>query len=61
MRLYGPYVCCDCGEIFDEPHVYYETHGFTDGLYETMSCCPYCGGDYEPYEEETDEEVDEEE
>ena len=55
------YICCNCGEIFDAPHVYYEPHGFTDGLYERQSCCPYCGGDYEPYEEETDEEVDEEE
>lgn len=60
MRLYGPYKCRNCGEVFDEPRVYVETHGFTDGLYEHMSCCPYCGGDYEPYEvEETDEEVDE--
>lgn len=63
MRLYGPYVCCNCGEVFNDPRTYHETHGFTDGLYEAMSCCPYCGGDYVPYEEveETDEEVDEEE
>ena len=58
----GPYICHNCGEIFDEPRTYYESHGFTDGLYEPMSCCPCCGGDYEPYEvEETDEEVDDEE
>ena len=55
------YKCNNCGEIFDEPRRYVETHGFTDGLYERWSCCPYCGGDYELYEEETDEEVDEEE
>ena len=62
MRLYGPYKCNCCGEIFDEPRTYHETHGFTDGLYEAMSCCPYCGGDYRSYEaEETDEGVDDEE
>lgn len=54
------YICRNCGELFVEPHVYYETHGFTDGLYECHSCCPCCGGDYVDYEE-TDEEVDEEE
>lgn len=62
MRLYGPYVCCNCGEVFNDPRTYHETHGFTDGLYEAMSCCPCCGGDYsEFFEEEPDEEVDEEE
>ena len=50
------YRCKDCGEIFDEPHEYVETHGFTDGLYERWSCCPYCGGSYSDYDE--DEEVD---
>lgn len=54
------YICRNCGEIFEEPHVYYETHGFTDGLYERQSCCPCCRGDYVEYEE-PDEEVDEEE
>ena len=54
--MFGPYKCNNCGEIFDEPRVYVETHGFTDGLYETWSCCPYCGGDYEDYD--PDEEVD---
>ena len=29
MRLYGPYVCCNCGEVFDDPRTYHETHGFT--------------------------------
>ena len=57
----GLYICHNCGEIFDEPRTYHETHGFTDGRYERQSCCPCCGGDYGPYEEETDEEVDEEE
>lgn len=53
----GCYKCKCCGEIFDEPRVYLETHGFTDGFYETWSCCPYCGGDFEEYDE--DEEVEE--
>ena len=53
------YICRNCGEIFDEPRVYYEHHGFTDGLYERQSCCPCCGGDYSEFVEETDEEVDE--
>lgn len=52
------YKCDNCGEVFDEPHEYVETHGFTDGLYERCSCCPYCGGSYSDYDE--DEEVDEE-
>ena len=54
--MFGPYKCRCCGEIFDEPHVYYESHGFTDGLYERQSCCPCCGGDYEEYDEEVDDE-----
>lgn len=36
------YKCRDCHEEFDEPYVYYETHGFTDGPYEEWSVCPYC-------------------
>jgi hypothetical protein len=24
-----------------------ESHGFDDGFYETFSCCPNCGGDFE--------------
>ena len=60
----GPYICHNCGEIFDEPRVYRESHGFTDGFYETQSWCPYCGGDFEDYDpeaEDEDEEVDDEE
>lgn len=56
------YKCNCCGEEFDIPHMYYEPHGFTDGLYEVMYCCPFCGGDYsvvDPDEVDTeDEEVD---
>lgn len=46
------YKCKQCGEVFDEPHIYYEVHGFTDGIYETQSRCPYCGGDYHEVEDE---------
>ena len=52
------YKCDNCGEVFNEPHCYVETHGFTDGLVEHWSCCPHCGGSYEVYCED-DEEVDE--
>lgn len=55
--LSGPYKCNNCGEVFDEPEVYYEQHGFTDGRYERVSCCPYCGGDYDEFD--PDEEVEE--
>lgn len=42
------YRCRDCGEYFDEPHHWVERHGFTDGLYENWSACPYCGScDYD--------------
>lgn len=41
------YICENCGEIFNEPRTYYESHGFTDGRYEQRSCCPVCGGGYE--------------
>lgn len=56
--MFGPYKCKNCGEVFDDPREYVETHGFTDGLYERFSCCPNCGGDYEELEEteEDDEE-----
>ena len=53
------YKCRHCGEVFDEPRVYQEFHGFNDHP-ETWSCCPYCGGDYEELlEEELNEEVEE--
>ena len=53
------YKCKCCGEVFDEPRVIRESHGFHDGFYETFCICPYCGGDYEDYD--PDKEVDEEE
>lgn len=42
------YICTECGKDFDLSNVKYytEKHGFTDGRFETLSCCPYCGGGY---------------
>ena len=57
--LSGPFKCNCCGEVFDEPRVIRESHGFHDGFYETFCICPYCGGDYDDYD--PDKEVDEEE
>lgn len=53
----GPYKCNCCGEIFDEPRVIRESHGFHDGFAETFYVCPYCGGDYDVYDEEVDDDV----
>ena len=41
--------CTDCGYVFDyeDRTVFKENHGFDDGFYETFSCCPNCGGDFE--------------
>ena len=32
---------------FEDRTVVKESHGFNDGFYETFSCCPNCGGDFE--------------
>ena len=42
-------ICTDCGYVFDyeDRTVVKENHGFDDGFYETFSCCPNCGGDFE--------------
>lgn len=62
------YKCRDCGEEFDEPYRWVETHGFTYGPFEHWSACPNCKGtDYDYASivqselELWDEEVDEEE
>lgn len=41
--------CTECGYVFDyeDRTVVKERHGFDDGFYETFSCCPNCGGDFE--------------
>ena len=41
--------CTSCSYVFDfeDRTVVKESHGFNDGFYETFSCCPNCGGDFE--------------
>ena len=41
--------CTDCGYVFDfeDRAIIKEYHGFGDGVYETLSACPNCGGDFE--------------
>ena len=41
--------CTSCNYVFDfeDRTVVKENHGFGDGFYETFSCCPNCGGDFE--------------
>ena len=41
--------CTSCNYVFDfeDRTVVKESHGFDDGFYETFSCCPNCGGDFE--------------
>jgi formylmethanofuran dehydrogenase subunit E len=41
-----PYICLECGELFDEPQTVVERHGFKSPPYETTTCCPHCGGAY---------------
>ena len=57
------YKCRECGYEFDEPHVYYESHGFTNGPSERWSECPHCGScDYgDTYVVEQELEAEEEE
>ena len=52
------YECTDCGEVFEEPTRYVETHGFTDGRYERWLGCPYCGGNFKEREEVDDDVLD---
>lgn len=37
------YYCTECEHTFDEPHEYFETHGFKNGPFERWSVCPFCG------------------
>ena len=41
------YICFDCGELFEEPKHYVETHGLDYPPYETWKGCPVCGGAYD--------------
>ena len=45
--------CTSCNYVFDyeDRTVVKESHGFDDGFYETFSCCPNCGGDFEDAED----------
>ena len=38
------YVCIDCGEIFETPEHYIETHGLERPPYEEWDGCPNCAG-----------------
>ena len=40
------YLCLDCGELFEEPKHYTETHGLDFPPYEEWSGCPECAGAY---------------
>lgn len=40
------FVCLECGEIFEDPQYWEETHGLDHGPYEQWSGCPSCGGAY---------------
>ena len=45
------WVCLECGEIFEEPRLYIDTHGLDTPPYEERWGCPVCGGAYtEAYE-----------
>ena len=38
------YKCEECGEVFEEPKVYYERHPYGEGYAEEeWRVCPYCG------------------
>lgn len=45
------FVCCECGNVFEEPVYWEETHNLDAPPYEQWSGCPHCGGSYaETYE-----------
>lgn len=43
------YICQCCDAHFSRPSYYYEYQGecFGSPAYETIECCPFCGGSYE--------------
>lgn len=43
------YICFDCGEEFDTPKLYIETHGLDSPPYEKVRGCPVCGGAYDKF------------
>ena len=40
------FVCTECGEVFEEPINWEETHGLDTPPYEQWSGCPVCRGCY---------------
>ena len=36
------FICEDCGAIFSEPKIEYETHGLPCPPYERWEYCPHC-------------------
>ena len=40
------YRCENCGNVFEDPAIVIERHGFSDGPGEEFGVCPYCNGDY---------------
>lgn len=40
------YICCECGNAFEEPEEYVETHGLDYPPYEHLYESPCCGGNY---------------
>ena len=40
------FICLDCGEIFEKPKIFTETHGLGSTPYEELYGCPLCGGSY---------------
>lgn len=40
------YICLECGELFEEPKHYVETHNLDTPPYEEWTGCPRCGGAY---------------
>ena len=40
------FICLDCGEIFEKPKIFTETHGLGSHPYEELYGCALCGGSY---------------
>ena len=40
------FICLDCGEIFEKPKIFTETHGLDSPPYEKFYGCPECGGSF---------------
>ena len=62
------YRCNNCDEVFGEPRVSYESHGFSHPPYEENLVCPYCGlawfeevDGYEEYDEDYEGDDEDEE